>query len=66
MMECVASCLELLAPDGYQAFDPQLRRVVTAADLSAMISRYESMNVMLPEILASTGSRAKKPWWKFW
>ena len=70
MMECVTDCFEILkTATGYIAYDPQLGRIVTAADLKEMVARYQEMDRALPEILAqSLGSvnAKKKPWWKIW
>jgi hypothetical protein len=70
MMECVTGCFEALnAAAGYRAYDPQLGRIVTAADLKEMVDRYREMDRALPEILSQSheSSTARtKPWWKIW
>jgi hypothetical protein len=70
MMECVTGCFEALnAAAGYRAHDPQLGRIVTAADLKEMVARYREMDRALPEILSQSReslTARRKPWWKFW
>lgn len=70
MLECVTGCFETLdAAAHYSAYDPQLGRIVTSADLNQMIAQYREMDRALPEILANNSeSRAanKRPWWKLW
>lgn len=49
---------------GYEAYDPQLERVVTSADVRAMAAQYRKVDVsVIAKGLAKAG---KKPWWKFW
>jgi hypothetical protein len=70
MMACVTGCLApLKAATGYSAYDPQLERVVSAADVDAMVAQYRGMDRLLPEILEEgreSLTAAKRPWWKFW
>lgn len=68
MMECATGCVETLkAAAGYVAYDPQLDRIVTAADLGDMVTEYRRMDREFPEVAASQSAHAtKKPWWKLW
>lgn len=70
MMNCFIGCLApLKAAAGYSAYDPQLERVITPADVDAMVARYRSMDRFLPEILEESReslTAVKRPWWKFW
>jgi hypothetical protein len=70
MMEYVTGCFETLhAATGYQAYDPQLGRVVTAAVLKEMVACYREMARPLPGIVAQGSeslSPPNKPWWKLW
>ena len=70
MMECVTGCFETLNDAaGYSAYDPQLGRFVTAADLKEMVASYREMDRALPEILSrgrESLTARKKPWWKIW
>jgi len=69
MVECAASAFVILKSAGYIAWDPQLGRIVTEADLNDMVAQYRRMDNALPGILADLDRRpagAKKPWWKVW
>lgn len=70
MMECATGSFEVLrAAACYIAYDPQLGRIVTGADLATMVTRYRLMDRELPGILAEQRralAAAKKPWWKVW
>ncbi len=70
MMECVTGCFEMLnATAGYHAYDPQLGRIVTSADLNEMVAKYRGMDSALPEVLARSReslAARRKPWWKLW
>lgn len=70
MMECATSSIEVLnAAAGYLAFDPQLGRVVTAADREEMVASYRGMDGALPEIIVQgreSLTTKKEPWWKLW
>lgn len=65
MMECVIGCMQTLGPSGYCAYDPQLGRIVTPADIDQMATLYRDMDRALPAIRAHN-TATKKPWWKFW
>jgi hypothetical protein len=65
MLECAISCCEMLRDAGYFTFDPQLDRLVTRADIVAMLGIHMDVEHKFPEILASL-PEPKKPWWKFW
>jgi hypothetical protein len=63
LMRFAGRCCDVVTAEaGYVAFDPQLGRVVTAADLGAMAGHYNRVNAAFPEVIAAR----KKPWWKFW
>ena len=70
MMNCVCGCFApLKSANGYSAYDPQLERVVTVADIAAMLAQYRSMDRLLPEILEESRESPTAPtkrWWKFW
>ena len=70
MMECVTGCIETLkAAAGSSAYDPQLGRVVTSADLEEMVTQYRWMDGNLPAMLGhnpKSTANPKKPWWKIW
>ncbi|MBI4904460.1 MAG: hypothetical protein HY820_12535 [Acidobacteria bacterium] len=68
----IRDCVEVLSPLGYAAFDRQLDRVVTVADLQAL----HDVAASLPALLAQMEKRGVgkpviappplKPWWRFW
>jgi hypothetical protein len=62
MLQCVRECVDLLRVEGYAAWDPQLNRVITPADLDAMIRQYREVD----PVLLTFRQKEKKPWWKFW
>ena len=70
VMEYITRSFELLqAAAGYSAYDPQLGRAVTSADLNEMVQQYDGVNDAFPEVMAhgrSADTPAKKPWWKIW
>ena len=70
MMECATSCSDILrAAADYTAYDPQLGRVVTTADVTEMVAEYRRMDRELPGILRDynqASTPTKKPWWKVW
>lgn len=55
VMEFVMECLEMLAHDGYSAHDSELDRIVTRADLNAMVDRYRA----LPDLAAQRHARRR-------
>jgi len=66
MMACIKRCIEVLnSVAGFVAYDPQLGRIVTTADIDDMVKQYRQMDSALPVILAHNRAD-KKPWWKFW
>jgi len=62
MMNLTALCITVLKAEGFTAFDPQLGRVVEAADLSKALDSYGSIGGALPQMARG----ARKPWWKVW
>jgi len=63
MLHAVRICIEVLEKEaGFLAYDPQLDRVITAADMTAMYEQYRATDSVLPQIRGL----GKKPWWKFW
>jgi hypothetical protein len=70
MMECATGCVQPLNTAArYSAYDPQLGRVVTVADLDEMVALYRGMDSKLPGILAQFPESLptkKRPWWKLW
>jgi hypothetical protein len=70
MMECVTGSFETLyAAARYSAYDPQLGRLVTSADLNEMVVQYRDVDRALPQILAQSRQSLdakKRPWWKLW
>jgi len=70
MMKCVAGCLQIVeATADYVAYDPQLGRIVAAADLGEMVAQYRYMGKARAGILPHTtqsSTPARKPWWKIW
>lgn len=62
MIDCVFGGLAAINTVArYVAYDPQLGRTVTAADLKEMTGMYRRIDRVFPEVRAS-----RKPWWKFW
>lgn len=54
--------------DGYSAYDPQLGKQVTFAEVGEMFAQYRSVDNPARyalEALTEEENR-KKPWWKFW
>jgi len=68
MMACVKETIRAIhAVTGYAAYDPQLGRVVTEADIENMLAQYLSVDPPeTPAGLPQSPAPAKKPWWKFW
>ena len=71
MMECVTGSFSLLnRVAGLIAYDPQLDRIVTAADLNDMIGHYQAVDDALPGMLEQLNQQSPaelaRPWWKFW
>jgi len=68
MMRIAAECVEGLADEGFVAFDPQLDKIVTLADFTAMTAQYRDTDKVLPHIVRDARSQRSttKPWWKFW
>lgn len=65
MMACVFDCVDVFhRTAGYLAYDPQLGRIVTPADVGDMLGFYRGMNDRLPDLLHRIPG--KRPWWKFW
>jgi len=65
MMACVFDCIDVFhRAAGYLAYDPQLGRIVTRANVGEILGIYRGMNDRLPEMLHP--SPRKRPWWKFW
>jgi hypothetical protein len=63
MLKCMRDCVTTLQIHaGYTAWDPQLDRTITPADLDLMIQQYRNVDVVLPVIR----QKAKEPWWKLW
>lgn len=54
------ACIAALQPLGFAAFDPQLDRIVTRADLPTQLAAVKDTNEALPQALSA------KPWWRFW
>ena len=50
---------------GFVAYDPQLGRVVTSADLDAVAAVYVAQVHALRDRYPSA-AKSKRPWWKFW
>jgi hypothetical protein len=63
MMSLLVGCIETVhkAAD-YSAFDPQLGRLVTPADLREMTALYRGVDRAQPQLRAPS----RKPWWKLW
>jgi hypothetical protein len=70
MMECATGSFAVLqVAAGYIAYDPQLGRTVTAADLSEMLAQYRRADGAPPGMLTGDSQSPpaiKKPWWKVW
>ena len=65
MIGCIARCIHVCYElRGYQAFDPQLGRVVTGDDRDRIAGAYHRANAAFPEVMAVHPT--KKRWWKFW
>jgi hypothetical protein len=63
MLHAVRICIEVLEKEaGLLAYDPQLDRMITAADVTAMYEQYRATDSVLPQIRGL----GNKPWWKFW
>ena len=64
------SYLEVLEhEEGFQAYDPQLERLLSLRmDFNAVLGKYAEGVRFTDKISAdiSTGSRQQKPWWRFW
>jgi hypothetical protein len=69
MMAVVAACIDCLAEAGFVAYDPQVDKIITTADLGSMAAQYRDTDRVLPEIIRDSKKRRSqsvKPWWKFW
>ena len=67
-METVIGCAEVLREIAhYSAFDPQLERAVTRADLDSMVAAYTRVDrsPVLDVDVDETAAR-QRPWWRFW
>jgi hypothetical protein len=63
-LSCLRACVAVLGAErGYAAWDPQLGRAITPADLDGMVRQYRDVDPILPMLRKKV---AAKPWWKFW
>jgi len=69
MIDLATGAVDLLQPFSYWAYDPQLGRVVTAADREQMIAIYRGVDQAFPQVLehkARIPAANRKPWWRIW
>jgi len=65
MIDCVTCCIQVCHEHfGYEAFDPQLGRAVTANDRESLTRAYHQVDQVLPGIRGE--GHGNKPWWRFW
>jgi hypothetical protein len=67
MMKCVTECIQILKiTTDYVAYDPQLGRIVSTADLGEMVAQYRYVDNWHSPDATQSSTAARKPWWKIW
>ena len=67
MLQCVGDAIRTVhAFTGYVAYDPQLGRLVSEADLKDVLAQYRTLSLPGTSGNLPRPTGLKKPWWKLW